>query len=117
MSEKKDYIIPRRITTRFELFPGWGWTELLILLVGMISATIFYFSAQAIGIPPSIRVPLSGALAVISFLISRPSPVSGDNGLIYAKSFINYLKNPKIYVYDYDAFKEEINEKPARQKE
>lgn len=110
MNEKKEYIIPRRITTRFEIFPGWGWSEIIILLLGFAIGGVLYLLFHAIGLSPSIQLSFPLFPPLLAFLATRPSPVSGDNFITQAKSIANYVKNPKIYVYDYDAFKD-IDEK------
>ena len=36
MNDERPYLIPQPISLRYEFFPGWGWPEMRVVLLGLM---------------------------------------------------------------------------------
>lgn len=136
MNEKEDkimYLVPANVSAKFELFPGFGWKELIT-----VSAVIFvlFIIAILVGIPqkttykePSalmvtegmtvnengqieiresivplpVRVLFVILLSVFSFFLVRREPTSGISPIDSMKKSINFSKHQQRYSYKYNS--------------
>lgn len=46
----REYLVPRAVRTRFELFPGWGVAELAPLGLGLVVGGVAEFVAGRLGV-------------------------------------------------------------------
>lgn len=94
------YLVPRRITQRWELFPGWGRRELLTVLVGAAVAAALTTPILILGMPLPLAavtalLPIGGAAG-----LAMPQPTS-DSLLVLILFWRGYLARPRLYVYDH----------------
>lgn len=98
LEEEYDYIIPKKINTRFEFFPGIGFPELIIIVVGLLIATIFFF---AIGLftQSLIRVLVFLPGFLIPFALVYQDPRNGISLLKILRDVKIFNSRPKRYTY------------------
>ncbi len=94
------YLIPRRITQRYELFEGWGWPEVLSALAGLGIGALLSLLATLLRLPLALCV-LPGILAGgTGIAIARPMP-TGENLLTFLRSARAYTRTRRFYLYDF----------------
>ena len=94
------YLIPRRITQRWELFPGWGKPELLICLAGAGGSAVLVGISTLVGLPVYI-VALLGLLPLgVAVLLVMPQPTGGCffDMLLAQRA---YQATRKLYLFDF----------------
>lgn len=92
------YLIPRNISNQFEFFPGWGWKELLILLIalgigGLISLLLGLFTLS-----PARFLPML-FFGGIGYVASQPVMADGSTALQIIKYYRLYSKRQRLYIY------------------
>ncbi len=94
------YLIPRRITQRWELVPGWGKPELLICLTGAAGSAGLVGISSLIGLPIYV-VALLGLLPLgVAVLLVMPQPTGGCfvDMLLAQRA---YMATRKLYLFDF----------------
>lgn len=94
----KPYIIPANVKTRFEIFEGFGFRELIYLLLAAIMGLclgliVWFISGQIFWL--GLAVP-GGALG---FLFGKPNPRTGRNTFHIIQDIRNFNRRPKRYYY------------------
>lgn len=94
------YLIPRRITQRWELFPGWGWPQLGALGIGVLAGLLCFFIVSLLGVPLFVRViafllPAGG----VGFL-GKPLPTA-ESPLDMLLAFRAYAQTRHLYLFDF----------------
>lgn len=74
--------IPRNVITRFEIFHGFGWKQLLFGALGFLLASGFWKLFSFLGIPLSVRLFICILLFGIPVFISIPNPALGNISLL-----------------------------------
>ena len=93
------YLIPRRITQRWELFPGWGKTELLLCLAGAGASAALAGLSALVGLPIAISIRLAVLPLGASVLLGMPQPSGGTfYDLLLAQQ--TYVSRRHLYLYD-----------------
>ncbi len=96
------YLIPRRITQRWEIIPGsgWGWAEIGVAAVGLLVGGVL------LGLAWLLRAPL-WLLALLLILptgagvgVAQPMPVTGESGLVMLQQMRQYFQSRRLYLYD-----------------
>lgn len=91
------YLIPRNISSRFEFFPGWGWTELFLLLAGLGIGALMFLLLGIVTAGPIRVIPVMffGFLGFIS-----GQPLINESTLIeVVKSMLSFRRSQKLYLY------------------
>ena len=66
----KDYLIPREVNTRFEIFPGFGFMELAAILFGGLVGAVLQI------IPMVLPIPTGPKVFARLFLVTLPLAIS-----------------------------------------
>jgi uncharacterized membrane protein (Fun14 family) len=133
--EKKvtQYLIPANVTTRFEFFEGFGWSELKIVVIACLIGTAIFW---LLGLPKKViqveksattltditqsikpeyvdkKVPLIPSLArsfaiIIpgggAFMVVKRNPTSGMSLITTLKSQKAFKQKQKLYIYKYNS--------------
>ena len=98
MSER--YLIPRRITQRWELFPGWGKPELLLCLAGAVVGAVLAGASSLLGLPFGftdlfVVLPVGGAA-----VLAMPQP-TGDSLIGFLTALRAYRSTRHLYLFDH----------------
>ncbi len=93
------YLIPRRITQRWELFPGWGWAEIGATGVGLLVGGVLLGLAWLLGLPLAVCVVLLILPAGAGAGIARPLPVGGS-ALEMLQQGRQFLRDRRLYLFD-----------------
>lgn len=93
------YLIPRRITQRWEIMPGWGWRELASAGIGLATGAVLFALASLIGLPLIIRLLLlllpAGSLTYLAMPLAM-----GGSMLDLILAFRAYSRTRHLYLYD-----------------
>ncbi|MEN1990234.1 PrgI family protein [Paenibacillus hubeiensis] len=95
-----NYYIPKNVKTRFQIMPGIGWAELLLVLIGAgigfgIGYGLFLLTASVFS------YVITAFFAALGFMIAKPHPVTGKNAVALIKDFQNFKSKQKRYYYRY----------------
>lgn len=94
------YLIPRRITQRWELFPGWGWAELAATGIGLLVGAILFALASLLGLPVAVRIFMAILAVGGGAGLARPMP-TGDSALVMLQRGRRFYRSPRHYLYDF----------------
>ena len=94
------YLIPRRITQRYELFPGWGWPEVLAALAGVALGGLVFGLLSLLNVPLVARLLPALLLAGAVVGIARPMPVTGESALAMLLQARSFFRARQIHLYD-----------------
>lgn len=93
-----EYLIPENVKTRFEFFPGLGWKELFITLIGGIFGTIvFFILSMFVGHPA--RLLVIPIITLFGYMFSKPDPRTGMSFLDLLQNFRQFKTRTKKYYY------------------
>ena len=93
------YLIPRNISNKFEFFPGWGWKELLILLVGLGIGGVISLLLGLITPSPARFLPIL-FFGGIGYVASQPVLADGSSALQIIKYYRQFKSGQKLYLYE-----------------
>lgn len=97
------YLIPRNISKRFEFFPGWGWKEFLVLIIGLgIGCVIALLSGLIIHSPVRFLCVLFFGGA--GYMMTKPVMADGSSALDILKHMQRFRKKQKLYLYQKGGF-------------
>lgn len=96
----KSYIVPKNVRARFQFADGFGWFELLICLVGVITggviaAVVFLITKS----PFSLTFLVFGG--ALGFFLGKPDPRTGQSALDLIKDYKAFNTKPKRYYYSF----------------
>jgi len=100
----KEYLVPRAVRTRNELFPGWGWPEIGAvaagLLVGFVLQWVFGLIDHAhasglIGRLILVVIPVATATGAVR------DPTGGGSPWRRIQDRRRYMRRPRRYLYQY----------------
>lgn len=94
------YLIPRRITQRWEMFAGIGWRELAVLGIGLLAGALLFGLASLVGLPLAIRAILVILPPGVAFMAARPLPTS-ESLLDMLLAWHDFSKRRHLYLYDF----------------
>jgi hypothetical protein len=94
------YLIPRRITQRFEFAPGWGIPEAATVLVGAAAGGLLLLFASVLGLNPALRLLPATFLVVAAVFAARPLP-DGTTLLELLAAARAFARSRKLYLYDF----------------
>lgn len=92
------YLIPRNISNRFEFFPGWGWPELVILLLGIGIGTLFCILAGFATHSPARFLPIL-LFGAMGYMATKPIMADGSTALQIIKYMQRHRYTQKLYLY------------------
>ena len=96
----QEYLIPKNVKTKFEFFSGFGWKELLVTFIGLVSGVVIYFIISIFtDHPAAFLVPI--ATTGFGFAISKPDPRTGLSLLQTLSSFKEFKTKPSTYYYQF----------------
>ena len=93
------YVIPKNVKTRYELFTGIGFKELLITAVGTLIGIVIFFLASLLKFPVPLTVIISVIFPAAAFLLSISNPRTNMSLLTMIKYFRIYKTRQKRYFY------------------
>ena len=99
MVDTSRYLIPRRITQRWEMLPGWGWRELGAAGVGLGVGVLLFVAASLIGLPLWLRALLAIIGLGSGVGLGMPMATGGSmlDMLLEART---YGRTRHLYLYD-----------------
>lgn len=96
--DDKPYLVPRAVTARTELFPGFGFAELGLLAAGGALGLLLFLILHAFGVP----LPPCFIVAVIptaaGYFAGRADP-HGVRLLAYVTWAREWMRRPKLWLY------------------
>lgn len=96
MTQQKQYVVPRKVTTRLEFAPGFGIAELCSVLIGAAVGYLAYRLASALHAPPPLRVGAGVLPPVAAFFLVHGEENSLANRLRLSRRF---QQMPQRYLY------------------
>jgi len=96
--EEYEFLIPKKINTRFEFFPGIGIIEIIIISVGLLIATII-FLLFGIFTSSMLRIFIFLPGFLIPFGLVYQDPRNNISLLKILKDVKNFNSKPKTYKY------------------
>lgn len=97
------YLIPKTIQRTYELFPGWGWAQIGLVVAGLIIGVIFFAALTLIHLGP---VPLRMILLVapigVGGFLAFPPPNDQPLYLRLMAGF-GFTKSTRRWLYDWNA--------------
>lgn len=97
------YLIPRNISNRFEFFPGWGWRELIMLLVGLGTGVLICFLLGLVTHSPARFIPII-LFGAIGYMSTQPIMADGSTALQIIKYMQQHNRSQKLYLYQKGGF-------------
>lgn len=99
-NEEIYYLVPQNVKTRFQLFPGFGWHEILFIAAGALIGFLIYLF---LGIFTSSlkRIFCIVFFIAISFALISPDPKTGTSLLNLVKDYKRFKLEQKLYLYAY----------------
>lgn len=97
------YLIPRNISNRFEFFPGWGWPELIMLLVGIGIGVLICVLLGLITHSPARFLPIL-LFGAIGYIATKPIMADGSTALQIIKYMQRHNNSQKLYLYQKGGF-------------
>lgn len=94
------YLIPRRITQRWELSQGWGWREIGAAAIGLLVGALLLGLASLVGLPLAGRALALLLPAGIATYAAMPMP-TGENLLDMLLAFRNFARRRHLFLYDF----------------
>lgn len=98
--ERPRYLIPKPTRRSYEVMPGWGLVEFGLVGVGAAIGALFAGLALWVGLP----IPLAAVVfvfpAAIGGALAFPPP-TGEPLYHQVLAARDYLRRPKVYVYDW----------------
>jgi hypothetical protein len=103
--EKLEYIIPRRIRQGYEVAPGWGKKQSLVLVAGLVSAVLLFIalhlvSAHLLRLPIFVQLFPPFIVLGSGFLVATPQ-LDGSTILERIENWQTWSKRQKLYLYDW----------------
>ncbi len=92
------YLIPENVKSRFEFFPGFGFYELLITLIGVVIGAIIYFIISVFTNHPVALVAIP-IVAGGGFMLSKPDKRTGMSVLAMIENFKQFKTRQKKFYY------------------
>lgn len=100
-SNASRYLIPRRITQRWELAPGWGRIELLVASAGTAAAVALFLLLGLLPfVPLAARAFVALLIAGAGVIMVAPQP-DGSKMLDIALAQRAYRARQRRYLYDF----------------
>ena len=99
---KKEYLVPRETKTKMEIFPGFGFVELLAVAAGMAVGAVLQL------IPAVLPLPIGPKMFARLFIFALPAGMmfmlfkqdtAGNSLYQQIKAFRAWSSRPKIYYY------------------
>jgi hypothetical protein len=90
------YQVPKNISGKFELLPGFGWNELFFVLLGFL-AGIFVYVVLSIFTQSLIRYLVVFIFTGLAYFLVIPGP-DGSSVLSLIKYYIRWSKKQKRYL-------------------
>jgi hypothetical protein len=94
------YLIPRRITQRFEFAPGWGIQEAATVAAGAAAGGLLLLLASLFGLNPGFRLLPPVLVLGASVFAARPLP-DGTTLLDLLGAARAFSRSRKLYLYDF----------------
>lgn len=92
------YLIPRKISKRFEFFPGWGWKELFVTIAsGGIGFGVSFLIGIFISSPERYLFVLF--FIALGYLSTQPVMPDGSTALDMIMCANRFRKSKKLYLY------------------
>lgn len=93
------YLVPSNVKTRFQFFPGFGWKELFILLLGIALGVVLFILLGVVIGNVIIRLIFSIIPPVFAFVVTRQDERTGQSLLNLIKDLKAYNLRQKRYQY------------------
>lgn len=93
------YLIPRRITQRWELMPGWGWRELGATGIGFAIGAALFALAALLRLPLAVHFLLLLAPTGCAAYMAMPMALGGSF-LDMVLAWRAYARTRHLYLYD-----------------
>lgn len=96
----KRYLIPTPIRRGYEFFPGWGLTEVALVLAGFLTGGVLFILCWLVGLSVPIRLIGLVVMLAIGAFLALPPP-QGDPLYRRIAAGWRYQKRPHRYRYDW----------------
>ena len=93
------YLIPKRITQRYEFMPGWGFPEVGLVLGGFAAGIALYLLLGLFGLPLALRIFLAILIALAAFAAANPVAI-GQRPIDLITDWRGWTKTQRLYMYD-----------------
>lgn len=94
------YLIPRRITQRYEFFTGIGWREVQVLFMGLVCGGAWFLGSHLLYESLLVQV-LPGVFSLsLTYFLVRPFP-DGTRLLDLLRAIKRFYTRPRRYLYDW----------------
>ena len=94
------YLIPRRITQRYEFFTGIGWREVQVVLLGLVCGGAWFLGSHLIHANLLVQM-LPGVFSLgLTYFLVRPFP-DGTRLLDLIMAIKRFYTRPRCYLYDW----------------
>lgn len=101
MNDESPYLIPRAIPLRYEFFPGWGWEEMRVVVLGLIVGALAFANATwVIRTPDWVRLVALIWPSAIGYFLALP----GIQDTSFSSQWVawdQYRRRPTRWLYDW----------------
>lgn len=97
------YLIPKPIQRQYELFPGWGFTQVGLVAVGLIMGAAFFAGMTALRLGPIwLRLVIGVFFVAVVGFMAFPPP---NEQPLYKRlqAGVGFSKSTRRWLYDWNA--------------
>lgn len=94
------YLIPRRITQGYELFPGWTGREIKLVAAALVLGALLFLLAGLLRLPLALHIGLPLVIVAGTAAAVRPRP-TGESLLDEWLRIFAYSRARRLYLYDF----------------
>ncbi|NMP24471.1 hypothetical protein [Sulfobacillus harzensis] len=96
------YLIPKPIQRQYELFPGWGFTQVTVVAVGLVTGVLFFAMLTVFHLSIPIRLIAFVLPLGIGGFLAFPPP---NEQPLYKRlqAGVGFSKSPRKWLYDWNA--------------
>ncbi len=92
------YLVPKNVSQRFEFFPGVGWRELFMILVGLGTGVLVFFFLGLFTASLA-RILVIGLSTGVSYFLGRGDPRTGKTVLDLIKDAKHWKLGQRRFLY------------------
>ena len=101
MNEDRAYLIPQPISLRYEFFPGWGWPEMRVVLLGlMVGGLAFANATWVVRAPDWLRIVALIWPSAVGYFLALPG-INGPSFWAQRMAWDHYRRQPTRFLYDW----------------
>lgn len=101
MIDEQSYLIPQAISLRYELFPGWGWPEVRVVLSGILLGGLAFGNASWVWHAPEwARLVSLVWPAAVGYFLAVPG-FHGTSFWVQGRTWLHFRQQPQLWIYDW----------------